>query len=393
MGVDVSALSNYTEQNKQALITKAVLTAKTIKMMVLMAGIKSSETINIADTDAVFQVGGTCGFNASGTTAITQRTVTIGKIKVQEALCPKTLESKYTQVLLQSGSKYDGLPFEQVYAELKTELIAKQLEIGVWQGDTTSGSAALNKFDGLIKLIGYISSTTGIKNVNAITGIGTVSTAVGTAVVTGVGTTFVTQGIAVADKLRINGAYYTVLTVDTETQITLTANAGVLNAAKSFTFVVSPTGNSPSTNFTTPYTTFDSTNAIAIMQSIYSTIPVEVLGDSNMRVFIGMDLYRTWTNALTTANLFHYTAESADFELTIPGTNIKVVAVNGLNGTNKIFAIRTSNMYYGTDMLNEEEKFEIFFAKEADEVRYTADWKSGCNVAFLPEITQFTLAA
>ncbi len=36
--------------------------------------------------DAIFQDGSSCGFNASGTTSFTQRTVTVGKIKVNEAL-------------------------------------------------------------------------------------------------------------------------------------------------------------------------------------------------------------------------------------------------------------------------------------------------------------------
>lgn len=387
MALDVSGLANYTEQNKMALITKAVFGAKTIAMLTPMTGIKSAQTINILDTDAVFQVGGTCGFNASGTTAITQRTVTVGKIKVHEALCPKTLEAKWTQTLLAPGSEYEGVPFEKVYSDLKVQLIQKQMEVAIWQGDTTSGTANLNKFDGIIKMAGYVSSATGLVNVNAVTGLGTVSTAVATATVTGVGTSFQAQGIAAGDKLRINGAYYIVQSVGSETSITLTANAGVLNSGVAFTFA--PT---TSANFTTPYTAFNASNAIAIMQSVANSIPVEILDDSNVKVFIGMDLFRTWTTALTTANLFHYTGENANFELVIPGTNIKVVAVNGLNGTNKIFAFRTSNAFFGTDLLNEEDQFKIFFAQEADEVRYMAEWKAGFNFAFLNEVTQFTLA-
>jgi hypothetical protein len=42
------------------------------------------------------------------------------------------------------------------------------------------------------------------------------------------------------------------------------------------------------------------------------------------------------------------------------------MAVQGLNGTGKIVATRVSNLFLGTDLLNEEERFEIFYAKEAD---------------------------
>lgn len=387
MSLSISTLTNYTEENKQALITKALFASKTISMMTPMTGIKSAETINILDTDAVFQAGGTCGFSASGTTAITQRTVTVGKVKVQEALCPKTLETKYTQLMLQAGSQYEKIPFEKLYAEYKADQISKAMETAIWQGDTTSGTNNLSYFDGLIKNIGKVYSATGIVNNNAITGTGTVSTAVATDVVTGVGTAFVTQGIAAGDKLRIGGAYYEVLTVDSATQITLTANAGVLNAGVAFTFT--PVG---ARNYATPYTSISASNALDIFQSIYLDVPIEILDKDDLRVFCGWDTFRLLQQDITDGKYFHYTAEAASGEMVLPGTNLKIVAVNGLNSTNRIFAMRTSNMYYGTDLMNEEEKFKIFFAEEADEIRYMAEWKAGCNVAFPSHIVQFTLA-
>ena len=99
MSFNVSALANYTTENQDQLVSAAVLGAKTATLIKnqgnVMVGVKSAEKINIMDTDAVFQAGGTCGFNNSGTTTFTQRTVTIGKIKVNESLCIKSLETKY----------------------------------------------------------------------------------------------------------------------------------------------------------------------------------------------------------------------------------------------------------------------------------------------------------
>jgi hypothetical protein len=82
----------------------------------------------------------------------------------------------------------------------------------------------------------------------------------------------------------------------------------------------------------------------------------------------------------------------ADSEFILPGTPIKVVALQGLNGTNKVYAMRLSNLFLGTDLLNEEEKFEIFYAKEADQVRFVSEFKMGVNVAFPDEIVKFILA-
>ena len=40
----------------------------------------------------------------------------------------------------------------------------------------------------------------------------------------------------------------------------------------------------------------------------------------------------------------------------------------------------------------EEEKFEIFYAKEADQVRFVAEFKMATNIAFPDEIVKFILA-
>ena len=88
--------------------------------------------------------------------------------------------------------------------------------------------------------------------------------------------------------------------------------------------------------------------------------------------------------------MFHYKYdEAANGQFFLPGTNVKVMAVQGLNSTGKIVASRISNLFLGTDLLNEEERFEIFYAKEADQVRFVAEFKMGVNFAFPDEIVKF----
>jgi len=313
MAFSVSSLANYTKENEALLVTSSVLGAKTASLIKsagnVMVGVKSAETINIMDTDAFFQAGGTCGWNASGTTSFTQRTVTVGKIKVQEALCPKTLEAKYLQKALPTGSTYDSIPFEQEFSDKKALTIAAQLETAIWQGDTASANGNLNKFDGLIKLI---NAASGVVDANV---------------------------------------------------------SGFVSGA--------------------PLTSITASNVIALLDGVYKAIPAKVVAADDMTIFVGQDTFRTYTIALKNANMFNYAFDGkADSEFVLPGTSIKVVAVAGLNGTNDIFALRLSNLFLGTDLLNEEEKFEIFFAKEADEVRFAAEFKMGVNIAFPDEIVK-----
>ena len=314
MSFNVSTLTAYTKENEALLVTSSVLGAKTATLIQsagnVMVGVKSAETINIIETDAVFQAGGTCGWNASGATSITQRKVTVGKIKVQESLCPKTLESVYLQKALPTGSTYDSIPFEQQYTDKKVKTIAAQLETAIWQGDTDSVDVNKNKFDGFVKLVGAAS---GVVAANAST--------------------------------YISGA---------------------------------------------PLSSITSANVISILDGVYAAIPAKVVAADDMAIFVGQDVFRTYTIALKNANQFHYSFDGkADSEFVLPGTSIKVIAVAGLNGTNKIYALRLSNMFLGTDLLNEDEKFQMFFAKEADELRFAAEFKMGVNIAFPDEVVKF----
>lgn len=317
MAFSVGSLADYTKENEALLVTNSVLGAKTAQLIKssgnVMVGVKSSETINVMDTDAFFQAGGTCGFNASGTTSFTQRPVVIGKIKINEALCAKSLESKYLQKALPTGSRYDSIPFEQEYSEKKASVIAAQLETAIWQGSLLSADGNLNKFKGFIRH-------------------------------------------------------------------SLEASASII-AANTSTYI---SGG--------PVASITSANVIAVFDAVYLAIPAKVVAKDDMTIFCGQDLFRTYTIALKNSANFHYQIDAkADSEFILPGTSIKVIAVAGLNGTNKIYACRLSNMFLGTDLLNEEERFEIFMAKEADEIRFVSEFKMGVNFAFPDEWVEFKL--
>lgn len=159
MALSLSSLTAYTRQGIQPLLTSAVFGARTQELImkggIVLPNVKSSQAIPLMDTDAVFATQ-SCSFDASGTTTFTQRTVTVGKIKVEEKICPKDLEAYFTQEALKAGSTYEDFgnaDFQKAFLDKKNLRIAAQLETAIWQGDTASVTANLNKFDGLVKLI------------------------------------------------------------------------------------------------------------------------------------------------------------------------------------------------------------------------------------------------
>lgn len=181
MSLSLGTLSAYTKQLVQPLLTSAVTEAKTQKMImdsgIVIPNAKSVVAIPIMDTDAVFQ-SDSCSWNPSGTTSFTQRTISVGKIKVEESICPKDLEAYFTQEALKQGSTYEDFgnaEFQAAYLAKKNLRIASQIENAIWQGDITgAGGANLNKFDGLMKLIDAGSPVDA--NVSGYTGVATIST-------------------------------------------------------------------------------------------------------------------------------------------------------------------------------------------------------------------------
>jgi hypothetical protein len=193
----VTGLTAYTEQNEQQLVTASLFEARTQQLILsegnVMTGVKSSQTVNRMDTDVFFQDDSSCGFAASGTTEFTQRTLTVGKVKTQEVLCPKDLEAYYLQKALPAGSNYDSMIFASEYTARKAGKIAEALEVAIWTA-TGSGfggtNGLLNKFKGVRQLVADAGGSVVNANVTGFYGAG--------APITGIDTTAKAKGAILA---------------------------------------------------------------------------------------------------------------------------------------------------------------------------------------------------
>ena len=306
----VSPLTTYTEQQRLPLITKAVFSARTAALFTKQVGVKSAAALNLMDTDAALQSGTACGWNvagaASGTTTFTQRNITVAPMKIQEALCPRSLEQYWMQTQLTAGSTYDGVPFEQAFAEQKALRIAEALENAIWSGST---------------------------------------------LVTGLLT--------------------------------------ILNAASGSTV----SGNTAAVSASVGITT---NNAISIFDNIYNRIPQAILTRNDLVIFCGWDTFRTLIGALKSNTGVMYNQVDlqglADGDIFYPGTNVRVVAVPGLLGYNRLVCSYLGNFFYGTDLLSDEENFSLWYSQDNDEVRFQAAFKVGVQVAYPDLIVDWRLA-
>ena len=311
MAFNVSALANYTNEQSTELVLKSLFGGKTAAILQaagqVQVGVKSAEALNILTSDVYFQADG-CGYTASGNTTFTQRNITVGKIKVEETLCPKTLEAKWMQTQIAPGSATE-VPFEVQIGTDKSNNIAKLLEVAMWQGDTatTNTNPNTNRFDGFNKIIDAASAST------------------------------VTGNISSATAITI-------------------------------------------------------ANVEDLIDNMYAVVPADISDADDLVLWVGIDTFKKYTTALRNSNLFHYAADAVGMEIMIPATNVKMIAVGGLSGTNRMFLGRLNNFFVGTDLANEEEEYKFWYSQDNDEVRFRATMKYGVQIAFPDQIVRFKLA-
>lgn len=131
--------------------------------------------------------------------------------------------------------------------------------------------------------------------------------------------------------------------------------------------------------------TITGTSAYDDIMAVYNAIPEKVLDGAS--ILVGADTFRKFIQELVAKNYYHYSGENLNGEIMLPGSQVKVIAVNGLNGTDKIVAGQLDkNFFYGVDMMNDEEKFELWYSQDFREFRLAIEFNAGVQVAFPDEV-------
>jgi hypothetical protein len=136
--------------------------------------------------------------------------------------------------------------------------------------------------------------------------------------------------------------------------------------------------------------TITASNVVAATEGIYKAIPAAVMAKGDVKIFCGYDWYRLLVLAYRALNLFSYNPQDVNAQsFILPGTNIEIVPVNGLNATGDAYAISLSNMVLAVDLENDEKNYRVFYSMDNDEIRTKVSFKIGVNVAFTNETVKF----
>jgi hypothetical protein len=320
MALSLSDLTAYVEENKADLISKAILGGKTMDLVDVRYGIKSTEQIPTLESTTPFQSAASCGFTTSGTTTIGKILVATNPIAVAEQICLQDLEAYFTQKYLPQGANVDTVSIAGDIINRKVANIARSVEQALWQGKTTyTNSTVLKQFNGFLS------------------------------------------------------------TIDT---------AGTAIAA-------------------TQQSAINASTVLGIFEDIYTKVPAAAIYNEPVIAFCGMDTFRILLNKITSTYGFYgnYTTDAAAgrWEIVYPGTNMKVVAVPGMNADNpvdtgslatavknRIIATYASNLVVGTDLGTDMASIEAWWSVDDRVWKMYSRFRLGTAIKFADHIVQYT---
>lgn len=131
--------------------------------------------------------------------------------------------------------------------------------------------------------------------------------------------------------------------------------------------------------------------ALAKVRKVYNAIPEKAFTRGNVAILVGMDTFRALVGDLVDKNLYHYNPGAPEGEVYLPGTNVRIIGVNGLNGAKKAVAASLDNLFFGTDMVNDMETFKLWYSDDNQEFRLAVKFNAGVQVAFPDEVVLGTL--
>ena len=151
--------------------------------------------------------------------------------------------------------------------------------------------------------------------------------------------------------------------------------------------VVALTGQTALCSVTGSSTVEKANAVLAQVDNLINAMDRNIYEREDNIVFMSQQQFKCYLTAVRNVNNFYI--DSAEFKIggTVysvmhPQTNIKVVGVPGLNGSNLIVLGSQQYFLVGTDLASDEDSFRAWWSQDFQEVRMMVAWKLGTAIAF-----------
>ena len=132
--------------------------------------------------------------------------------------------------------------------------------------------------------------------------------------------------------------------------------------------------------------TYTSETKSQVVAKVYDSIPSAAYSKGEVVMYVGEDFYRAYIQELIANGNLVITTGLNDVampeSILIPATNVRIIGVGGLNGTNQVYASYKENFVYGVDMTEDQETYDFWYSQDNREHRLAVEFIAGTQVAY-----------
>lgn len=129
-------------------------------------------------------------------------------------------------------------------------------------------------------------------------------------------------------------------------------------------------------------------NAYDVFYEVFENSPEAVAESADFVCFTGRENFNKLIKNLVDLNFFHYSPDQiAQMDsVIVPGTDMVVRKVVGLNTLDNIYTGRASHFVFGTDLTGDLDNFELWYSQDDDVIYLRSKFRAGVQVPFLDQI-------
>ena len=163
-----------------------------------------------------------------------------------------------------------------------------------------------------------------------------------------------------------------------------TGNLAFMNGFRQFL----TTGNGCVDLNTSAVASITNSNAYDVFYEVFENSVEAVAESDDFVCFTGRENFNKLIKNLVDLNFFHYSPDQiAELnEVTVPGTDMVVSKVVGLNQLDNIYTGRASHFIFGTDLTGDLDQFTLFYSQDDDVIYLRSKFRAGVQVPFLDQI-------
>lgn len=140
-------------------------------------------------------------------------------------------------------------------------------------------------------------------------------------------------------------------------------------------------------------TAINAGNAYDLFYDMFNSMPAAIADSPEKIAFCGRENFNYLIKNLVDLNFFHYSPNdmATMTSVILPGTDLVIERVPGLNGDSRVFIGKRSAFTFGTDLASDSSNFELWYSQDDDKLYIRCKFKAGVQVPYLNEMGVFVL--